>query len=156
MIRMTRLLLALFVLLPAFSQDRNVDCKCRQVLNDEYTCKCIVVSGTTPALFDFLTVVNGKTLTGEGAVPSIRTTVTPKTVVAPQKAAIAPTISTTAAADAAHADVAATSATADAPATTESSTAASTTTGKTVHTGPRGGQYHYSASGKKVYERKKK
>jgi hypothetical protein len=30
-----------------------------------------------------------------------------------------------------------------------------TSTGKTIYTGPRGGQYHYSKSGKKVYERKK-
>ncbi len=28
--------------------------------------------------------------------------------------------------------------------------------GKTIYTGPRGGRYHYSASGKKVYEKKKK
>ncbi len=26
---------------------------------------------------------------------------------------------------------------------------------KTIHTGPRGGQFHYSKSGKKVYEKKK-
>jgi micrococcal nuclease len=30
-----------------------------------------------------------------------------------------------------------------------------TPVGKTIFTGPRGGRYHYSASGKKVYERKK-
>jgi micrococcal nuclease len=31
----------------------------------------------------------------------------------------------------------------------------STGSGQTIYTGPRGGHYHYSASGKKVYERKK-
>ena len=31
-----------------------------------------------------------------------------------------------------------------------------TPTGKTLYQGPRGGQYHYSKSGKKVYSRKKK
>jgi len=31
-----------------------------------------------------------------------------------------------------------------------------TATGKTIYEGPRGGKYHYSASGKKVYEKKKK
>ena len=31
-----------------------------------------------------------------------------------------------------------------------------TATGKDIYAGPRGGKYHYSASGKKVYERKKK
>jgi hypothetical protein len=30
-----------------------------------------------------------------------------------------------------------------------------TATGKTIYEGPRGGHYHYSKSGKKVYERKK-
>ena len=30
-----------------------------------------------------------------------------------------------------------------------------TPTGKKIYVGPRGGRYHYSASGKKVYERKK-
>lgn len=30
-----------------------------------------------------------------------------------------------------------------------------TPTGKTIYEGPRGGQYHYSKSGKKVYERRK-
>ena len=41
--------------------------------------------------------------------------------------------------------------------TSSSETPTSTTpTGKTIYTGPRGGQYHYSKSGKKVYERKRK
>jgi hypothetical protein len=31
-----------------------------------------------------------------------------------------------------------------------------TPTGKTVYEGPRGGHYHYSKSGKKVYEKKKR
>lgn len=29
-----------------------------------------------------------------------------------------------------------------------------TSTGQPIYTGPRGGKYHYSASGKKVYERR--
>jgi hypothetical protein len=31
-----------------------------------------------------------------------------------------------------------------------------TATGKTIYEGPRGGHYHYSASGKKVYEKKRR
>lgn len=31
-----------------------------------------------------------------------------------------------------------------------------TSSGRQIYTGPRGGKYHYSKSGKKVYERKKK
>ena len=31
-----------------------------------------------------------------------------------------------------------------------------TPTGKTIYEGPRGGKYHYSKSGKKVYEKKRK
>jgi hypothetical protein len=39
---------------------------------------------------------------------------------------------------------------------TPGETASETTaTGKTIYTGPRGGRYHYSASGKKVYEKKR-
>jgi hypothetical protein len=52
-----------------------------------------------------------------------------------------------------------------APATTEpvqvkdtsgTPTGATTSKGQTVYEGPRGGQYHYSSSGKKVYTPKKK
>jgi len=35
-------------------------------------------------------------------------------------------------------------------------TGQTTASGKTVYEGPRGGHYHYSASGKKVYEKKKR
>ena len=35
-------------------------------------------------------------------------------------------------------------------------TGTTTTKGQPIYTGPRGGQYHYSDSGKKVYERRKK
>jgi PBCV-specific basic adaptor domain len=38
---------------------------------------------------------------------------------------------------------------------TETPTGTATTNGQPIYTGPRGGQYHYSASGKKVYTRKK-
>lgn len=38
----------------------------------------------------------------------------------------------------------------------ESYSGDTTPTGKRIYTGPRGGRYHYSASGKKVYERRKK
>lgn len=34
-------------------------------------------------------------------------------------------------------------------------TTETTKTGKPIYTGPRGGRYHYSKSGKKVYEKKK-
>jgi len=37
----------------------------------------------------------------------------------------------------------------------EKSTGGTTPTGKTIYEGPRGGHYHYSASGKKVYERRR-
>jgi hypothetical protein len=40
--------------------------------------------------------------------------------------------------------------------TTKKSTNEQTKTGKTIYTGPRGGKYHYSKSGKKVYEKKRK
>jgi hypothetical protein len=33
--------------------------------------------------------------------------------------------------------------------------AGTTPSGKTIYVGPRGGRYHYSASGKKVYERRR-
>jgi hypothetical protein len=33
--------------------------------------------------------------------------------------------------------------------------AGTTPSGKTIYTGPRGGRYHYSSSGKKVYERRR-
>lgn len=35
-------------------------------------------------------------------------------------------------------------------------TGQTTATGKTIYEGPRGGHYHYSASGKKVYEKRRK
>lgn len=38
----------------------------------------------------------------------------------------------------------------------EKSTRETTRSGQTIYEGPRGGHYHYSASGNKVYERKKK
>ncbi|NOU18521.1 MAG: hypothetical protein HOO91_13270 [Bacteroidales bacterium] len=42
-------------------------------------------------------------------------------------------------------------------ATTQQQTSTETTSkGQPIYTGPRGGKYHYSKSGKKVYERKKK
>lgn len=39
--------------------------------------------------------------------------------------------------------------------TNETPTGTTTTKGQPIYTGPRGGQYHYSDSGKKVYTRKK-
>jgi hypothetical protein len=39
--------------------------------------------------------------------------------------------------------------------TTETSNGTTTVSGQPNYTGPRGGEYHYSASGKKVYTRKK-
>lgn len=39
---------------------------------------------------------------------------------------------------------------------TETAAGETTPTGKTIYTGPRGGRYHYSKSGKKVYERKRR
>ncbi len=38
---------------------------------------------------------------------------------------------------------------------TNQSTSSSSYSSKTIYTGPRGGRYHYSSSGKKVYEKKK-
>ena len=38
---------------------------------------------------------------------------------------------------------------------TDVPTGQTTPTGKTIYEGPRGGHYHYSSSGKKVYERRK-
>jgi hypothetical protein len=44
----------------------------------------------------------------------------------------------------------------DAVSPSDKPTGATTATGKTIYEGPRGGHYHYSASGKKVYERKRR
>ena len=41
------------------------------------------------------------------------------------------------------------------PAHTGTPSGEKTATGKDIYVGPRGGHYHYSASGRKVYERKK-
>ena len=40
--------------------------------------------------------------------------------------------------------------------TSDAQTDGTTATGKTIYVGPRGGRYHYSSSGKKVYERRRK
>ena len=42
-----------------------------------------------------------------------------------------------------------------APANAGTPSGEKTASGKDIYVGPRGGHYHYSASGKKVYERKK-
>lgn len=41
------------------------------------------------------------------------------------------------------------------PSKSEVESGSNTKSGATIYTGPRGGQYHYSKSGKKVYQRKK-
>lgn len=40
--------------------------------------------------------------------------------------------------------------------TKDEKTVGTTSSGKTIYEGPRGGKFHYSKSGKKVYEKKKK
>jgi hypothetical protein len=44
----------------------------------------------------------------------------------------------------------------EAPKAGETPTGETTSKGQPIYTGPKGGQYHYSDSGKKVYTRKKK
>jgi hypothetical protein len=126
-----KVLFSLLLVLPAFAQDKNVECKCRQVDGEEYACKCILLTAETmPTAFDFSAVVGTGFLSSSG---------TPAVVKPPVSSSIFPTSPK------------------PASTTTEGTpTGTTTATGKEIFTGPRGGQYHISASGKKVYERKKK
>jgi hypothetical protein len=116
--------------------DRNVQCKCRQVEGGEYACKCVVISGTTPSAFEFTMPVPEAGI----ALPAAARKVEPST------SPTANSLTTT-----------------DKPAERPAATTAggtpmlkTTATGIPIYEGPRGGQYHYSKSGKKVYERKRR
>jgi len=114
-----------------------MDCKCRQVEGQEYMCKC-VASGTLgmlPASLDFTAPV-GKSLPAASVSPAKVQPVKP----VPSNALVS------------------TPATTATPAVSPEGkdTGTTTATGKEIYEGPKGGTYHYSASGKKVYERKKK
>jgi len=117
------------MILPAFGQ--TIDCKCRQVEGQEYMCKCIA-NGTMPASLDFTAPVPTSGMTS--AVP----TATPRPAVASSAVASTPAKAAT-----------------TTPTSAGTPTGQATAAGQPIYTGPRGGQYHYSASGKKVYSRKK-
>lgn len=128
---MLRMVFAFLLILPVFGQDSNVECKCRQVDGQEYACKCTVLgAGMTPPAFDFVADFS----------------------------AVASSVAKPVAAKSPASSVLASDATPK-PASTATNgtpTGKTTATGKDILVGPRGGQYHISASGKKVYERKKK
>jgi hypothetical protein len=135
-----RILLSILMVLPALTQ--SMDCKCRQVEGQEYTCKCMASGATMlPASVNFTAPVE----------KFVSTSATP-TAATPAKtgsAAATPANTTTTSA--------AKSATEGKQTTSAGGidTGRTTPTGKEIYEGPRGGQYHISTSGKKVYERKK-
>jgi hypothetical protein len=119
-----------------------MDCRCRQVEGQEYMCKCIAAgAGTMPASLDFTAPV------GKSAPPASVASAPVRTQAAKLATASSALVSGPA-----------TTAAAPTPAVSPEGkdTGATTAAGKEIYEGPRGGQYHYSASGKKVYERKKK
>jgi hypothetical protein len=113
----------------AYGQDRTLNCQCHQIQGGDYVCSCKVVSGTTPASFNFSAVANEK-----AAGPA-------KTAGPAKSAAESPAPKTGTTAQAAP------------PGSTD--TGQTTAAGKEVYEGPRGGLYTISPSGKKVYQRKK-
>lgn len=138
---MSRILSFVLFVLPAFAQN-TMDCKCRQVEGQEYMCKCIAAgAGAMPASLDFTAPVGGSSPAASMAPTPAKTEAVKPAVAsnalvsAPAKAATAPTTSVS---------------------PEGKDTGTTTAAGKEIYEGPRGGQYHYSASGKKVYERKKK
>jgi hypothetical protein len=106
----------------------NLDCKCTATGDGEYLCKC-VPSKVSP-LANSLAKPTG-TSTAATSTPFVL----PEPPLMKGETPTA-TASTTAKG-------------------TETPTGESTAKGQPIYTGPRGGQYHYSDSGKKVYTRKK-
>lgn len=113
----------------------NLDCKCTATGDGEYLCKCVPSKGTS------------ETAAKKAATPTPQPTTTPDTsgqhVVAPVPNSATVAIPT------------APSVTPSTAKATDAPTGTTTSTGQPIYTGPRGGQYHYSSSGKKVYTRRK-
>lgn len=83
-----------------------------------------------------------KCIASKGAVPSSLTIPAPASAAAASAAAI-PAVRSA-------------SSTATPPAASGAPTGERTASGAPIYVGPRGGRYHYSSSGKKVYERRRK
>lgn len=114
----------------------NLDCKCTATGDGEYLCKC-VPSNASPE-----TLPNNKVRS-----TGTSTTATSTPFVLPEPPPTKGTGASIATSTAATPSTAAKG--------TETPTGTSTSKGQPIYTGPRGGQYHYSDSGKKVYTRKK-
>jgi hypothetical protein len=119
------LIFALQAQLPA-----NLDCKCTATGDGEYLCKCVPSKGSLETLTKSMVKPTG-TSTAATSTPFVL----PEPPLMKGETPTA-TASTTAKG-------------------TETPTGESTAKGQPIYTGPRGGQYHYSDSGKKVYTRKK-
>ena len=121
--------LALFALVPLLpAQDQELQCKCRKLDGDDYLCKCVAAKGGSPDVI---------------SLPSASSSQPSATAAPPASPSAKPT----------------TEAKAESKPATGSlgtPTGETTATGKPIYAGPRGGRYHYSPSGKKVYERRPK
>jgi hypothetical protein len=126
----------------AFAQlPSNLDCKCKATGADKYTCECTIAKSANVA-------------------PKATTAVRPQPVVPPPLVPPPPTKAgfTITAAGNPAAEVANRTVVPPAAAVSRASetpTGEATSKGQSIYTGPKGGQYHYSDSGKKVYTRKK-
>ena len=137
-----KLAMSLLLGTAAFAQlPSNLDCKCKATSADKYTCEC--TTAASKPVPTAATVQRGRALLpGLAAVP----------LPAP-KTGLAITPAETPAAE--PAPRTATAKAAEAPKPGATPTGETTATGQPIYTGPKGGQYHYSDSGKKVYTRKK-
>jgi hypothetical protein len=125
---MRTLLLAFTLVVALHAQlPANLDCKCSAIGNGEYLCKCVAASGTATS-----TPAAAETKTAP--VPGAASAVLPTDAAKTQTTSTASTTT---------------------PKAGETPTGETTAKGQPIYTGPRGGQYHYSSSGKKVYTRKK-
>lgn len=120
---------------------QEIQCKCRQVEGDEYFCKCTALTGALPPSMVLATTapqptLNTKPMTSAGPLAGTKSEDTLTTIIKSQQSQLAPS--------------------GEIAAPKDTLTGQTTATGKTIYEGPRGGHYHYSASGKKVYEKHKK
>jgi hypothetical protein len=120
------MVIALQAQLPA-----NLDCKCTATGDGEYLCKCVAAKGGSE-------IPKNTAAPTPSTAATATTTPTSTPTTTALKSTETPATSTTPAAKG-----------------TETPTGTTTASGQPIYTGPRGGQYHYSSSGKKVYTRKK-
>lgn len=126
------LVLFAFFAAPIAAQVADLQCKCRHIEADEYLCKC--TSMANPASASIVVLPDSSS---------------------PQRASASGVLATTEALPGAAAGTSATSA----PVPTAHGGTLSgerTASGATIYIGPRGGRYHISPSGKKVYERRRR